>query len=280
MTPKQIHLLVAVPREDANRYYKNLSVQTDISLQIVTDAASALEALSNREPRIDVIVLSQPLSGAADLVEEVRETHPRLLIVIVDEQADFALPGQADEISTEPFNNDDLVRRINRLMSDRQLETLRADTMPAVREFAKHLRSAVGDYGKADAAVSALRALGFDYVAFYRIDSLAPLTVTLKVQQGETALQMAAPMEATSDDIIGVVARSGQSRSASGQDAVTHPLVSRGRMGAVACVPVGTTTRVGVLVCGKLASPITQDQVLVMELISAQFAASVYKDAG
>jgi hypothetical protein len=280
MTAKQIHLLVAVPREDANRYYKNLSAHTDMHLQLVTDAASALETLSNREPRIDVIVLSQSLQNAVDLVEEVRETHPRLLIVLVDEQADFALPGQADEISTEPFNNDDLVRRINRLMSDRQLETLRADTMPAVREFAKHLRSAVGDYGKADAAVSALRALGFDYVAFYRIDSLSPLSVTLKVQQGETSLQMAAPMEATSDDIIGVVARSGQTRSASAQDAVTHPLVARGRMGAVACVPVGTTTRVGVLVGGKLASTITQDQVLVMELISAQFAASVYKDAG
>jgi hypothetical protein len=246
----------------------------------VTDAASALEALSNREPKIDVIVLSQALKSASELAYEVRETHPRLLIVLVDEQADFALPGQADEISTDPFNNDDLVRRINRLMSDRQLETLRADTMPAVREFAKHLRSAVGDYGKADAAVSALHALGFDYVAFYRIESLAPLSVALKVQQGETSLQMAAPMEATADDIIGAVAKTGQTRSASGQDAVNHPFVTRGRMGAVAAVPVGTTTRVGVLVCGKLSGAITPDQVLVMELISAQFAASIYKDAG
>lgn len=279
MNPKQINLLVAIPREDANRYYKNLSAHKELRLQIVTDTSSALETLANREPRIDLLVLSQSLNNAFVLIEEVRETYPRLLIVMVNEEADFALPGQADEISTEPFNNDDLVRRINRLMSDRQLETLRADTMPAVREFAKHLRTAVGEYGKADAAVSALRALGFDYVAFYRIESLAPLHVSLKVQQGETALQMAAPMDAAIDDIIGVVAKSGQSRSAGAQDAVTHPLVARGRLGAVACVPVGTTPRYGVLLCGKYGSSITQDQVLVMELISAQFAAVVYKDA-
>ncbi len=280
MNPKHINILVTIPREDASRYYKNLTAHKDLHVQIVTDTSSALEALANREPRIDVLVLSQTLSNAFDLVEEVRETHPRLLIIMVDEQADFALPGQADEITTEPFTNDDLVRRINRLMSDRQLETLRADTMPAVREFAKHLRSAVGEYGKADAAVSALRALGFDYVAFYRIETLTPLTVTLKVQQGETALQMAAPLEAAPDDIIGAVAKSGQTRSTGAHDSITHPLVARGKLGSVACVPVGMTTRYGVLVGGKMSGAITKDQVLVMELISAQFAASVYKDAG
>jgi DNA-binding NarL/FixJ family response regulator len=280
MKPKQINLVVAIPREDASRYYKNLTAHKDLNLQIVTDASAALEALTDRDPKIDMLVLSQTLTNAYALVEEVRETHPRLLIVLVDEQADFALPGQADEISTEPFSNDDLVRRINRLMSDRQLDTLRADTMPAVREFAKHLRTAVGDYGKADAAVSALRALGFDYVAFYRIESLAPMTITLKLQQGETNLQMGAPAEATANDIIGVVAKSGQSRSAGPQDTVSHPLVQRGRLSAVTCVPVGMTTRYGVLVCGKLANAFTQEQVLAMELISAQFAASISKDAG
>jgi hypothetical protein len=40
------------------------------------------------------------------------------------------------------------------------------------------------------------------------------------------------------------------------------------------------TTRYGVLVCGKLASAFTREQVLAMELISAQFAASISKDAG
>jgi hypothetical protein len=278
MTTKQINLLVAVPRDKANRYYKNLTAHKDLRVQVVTDAPSTLDSLSDRERRVDVLVLDQALDSAFELMDELRETYPRLLVVLIDEGADFALPGQADEISTEPFNNDDLVRRINRLMSDRQLETLRADTMPAVREFAKHLRTAIGEYGKAGAAVSALHALGFDYVAFYRIESLTPPLITLKVQEGDTGLQMAAPMEAAPEDIISMVARTGQSRSAGAADAVNHPLVVRGRLSAVACVPVGMTTRYGVLVCGRQAGTISQDQVLVMELISAQFAAAIYKD--
>ena len=96
-------------------------------------------------------------------------------------------------------------------MSDRRLETLRADTMPPVREFAKKLRKAVGESGKQQAAVSACRDLGYDYVAFYRLESLDPLQVTLKAQDGLAPIQAVAPKQATADDIIGWVATTGQS---------------------------------------------------------------------
>lgn len=277
---KSVDLLVAVRREVASRYYKHLNANKDFSLHMVTDANAALDALADRERHVDVLVLDNGLSSAFDLVDELRATYPRLMIVLVDEEADFALPGQADEISTDPFTNDDLSRRITRLMSDRQLQTLRADSMPAVREFAKHLRKASGEYGKHQAAVDACRALGFDYVAFYRIQSLNPLSVVLKAHDGDKALLSAAPQEAAVDDIIGWVAKSGQTRTAGAQDTLNHPLVESGSMGAVACVPVGMGNRFGVLVaCRVEAGSITPENVVILELISAQLSAAVSKDA-
>jgi len=199
--------------------------------------------------------------------------------VLVDEDADFAMPGQADEVSTDPFTNDDLVRRINRLMSDRSLETLRADTMPSLREFAKKLRKAVGEISKEQAAVSTCRDLGYDYVAFYRLESLDPLQVTLKAQDGPAPIQAVAPKQATADDIIGWVAKTGQSRIASPSDEVNHPLVRRGRLGQVACTPVGTTSRYGVIVaCRNEPNSITQQNLLMLELVGAQLAAMISKE--
>jgi hypothetical protein len=276
----QIDLLVAVRREEAARYYKNLSTHSDFNLQVVTESAEALEILADKDQHIDVLVLDNGLTAAYAMIEELRHTYPRLLIILVDEEADFALPGQADEISTNPFTNNDLSRRITRLMSDRQLETLRADAMPSVRAFASKLRGAPGETGKQQAAVSACKELGFDYVAFYRIESLDPLSVPLRAQDGPTALHSAAPKQAAIDDIMGWVARSGQSRTAGESDALNHPFVAKGRFGAVACVPVGTATRYGVLVaCREAADSISQQHVLMLELVSAQLAAAVSKDA-
>ncbi|NDJ61821.1 MAG: GAF domain-containing protein [Chloroflexi bacterium] len=274
-----IDVLVVVQRKDASRYHKNLSVHSEFKVRLVSDPSDALDTLADRDHHVDVLVLDNNLDGVFDLVRELRHTYPRLLILLVDEEADFAMPGQADDISTEPFENDDLVRRINRLMSDRSLETLRADAMPPVREFAKILRKAAGEMGKQEAAVSACLDLGYDYVALYKIENPNPLQVTLRAQQGPKPIQAVAPKEAAADDIIGWVAKTGQSRIAAPEDDLNHPLVRKGRLGAVACVPIGAANRYGVLVaCRDEPGTITQQNVLMLELISAQLAAVITKE--
>ncbi len=271
-------ILVAVRREHASRYSENLSAYKEFRVKLVTDIAAALEVLNDPDKHVDLLVLDNGLDSAFQVVKDLRATQPRLVIVLVDEDADFAMPGQADDISTDPFTDDDLVRRINRLMSDRRLETLRADAMPPVREFAKKLRKAVGETGKQQAAVSTLRELGYDYVAFYRLENVDPLQVTLKAQDGPAPIQAVAPRQASPDDIIGWVAKNGQSRIAAPADELNYPLVRRGRLGGAACAPVGTTSRYGVLIaCCDPARTITQQQVMMLELVSAQLAAVISK---
>lgn len=274
-----IDMLVIVRRDSADRYFQNLSAQTDFRVRLVTNIPDALELLNDRDKHVDIVVLDNGMENAYETVGQLRANHSRLLIVLVDEEADFAMPGQADDISIEPFINDDLVRRVNRLMSDRHLETLRADIMPPVRDFAKKLRKATGEGGKPQAAVSACLELGYEYVAFYELESLEPLKVTLKAQDGIAWVKPLAPKTATTDDLMGLVATTGQSRIAKPTDEPNHPLVSRGQLGAVACTAVGTTNRYGVLVaCRTEPDSITQQQVMMLELISAQLAAVIAKE--
>jgi hypothetical protein len=276
-----VNLLVAVPREDASRYHKNLSAHQDFQVEIVSNLRDGLDMLADRDRHVDVFVVDNHLGHVHELIVELRQSYPRLLIVLVDEEADFAMPGQADEISTTPFADNDLIRRITRLMSDRQLETLRADSMPAVRQFAKQLRKAAGELGKYQSAVSACRDLGYDYVAFYRLESLDPLQVELRAQDGSAAIQALAPKHASADDLVAWVARSNQSRIAGPQDTPNYPLVAKGRLGAVVCVPVVFGgTRYGVLVaCRDQPNSITQENVLMLDLVSAQLAAAISKES-
>lgn len=275
-----VDILVAVRRENASRYYKDLSVQEDFHVQIVSDAKDALDVLADRDKHIDVFVVDNNLGHVYELILELRQSYPRLLIVLVDEEADFGIPGHADEISTDPFTDNDLIRRITRLMSDRQLETLRADSLPAVRQFAKQLRKAAGELGKYQAAVAACKDLGYDYVAFYRLENLDPLQVLLRAQDGPAPIQAAAPKQAGQDDLVAWVAKSSQSRTAGPQDNPNFPLVSKGRMGAVVCVPVVFgSARYGVLVaCREQPHSITQENVLMLDLVSAQLAAAISKE--
>ena len=236
-----IDVLVAVRREDASRYYKNMAAYPELRIQIVSSTADAAAVLADQNKHVDILVIDNQLGGVFGFINELRLTYPRLLIVLVDEAADFALPGEADEISTDPFTNDDILRRITRLMSDRKLETLRADSLPAVREFAKRLRQAVGESGKHEAAVAACMDLGYQYVAFYRLEDTDPTRLTLRAQRGPAALQAAAPRQAAPDDLITWVAQNGQSRIASPTDESNQPtlkLIQDGKVGAAACVPV------------------------------------------
>jgi hypothetical protein len=275
-----IDVLVAVRREDASRYYKNLSAYQDFRLQIVSDIGDAFNILADRDQHIDVLILDNNLGNIFEFINELRLSYPRLLIVLVDEDADFGMPGQADEISTEPFVNDDLIRRITRLMSDRQLETLRADSLPAVRQFAKELRKASGELGKQQTTVAACKNLGYDYVAFYRQEPGNPSQVTLRAQDGPAPIQAIVPKNAAPDDLMTWVNQNGQSRIAGPQDSPNHPLVAKGRLGAVACVPVAFSgIHYGVLVaCREQPASITQENVLMLELITAQLGAAISKE--
>jgi GAF domain-containing protein len=275
-----IDVLVAVRREHASRYHKNLSSYPDFRIQIVSDTRDALDTLADRDKHVDVLILDNGLGYIYEFISELRHSYPRLFIILVDEEADFGMPGQADDISTEPFNNNDLIRRITKLMSDRQLETLRADSLPAVRQFAKELRKASGEIGKQQAAVGACKDLGYSYVAFYRLEGNDLQNIALKAQDGPQAIQAVAPKTAVPEDIMTWVAQNGQSRIAGPQDTPNHLLVAKGRLGAVACVPVTIgTTRYGVLVaCRDQPGSINQENVLMLELVAAQLSAAVSKE--
>ena len=272
-------LLVTVREEHLARYRENLAEQKDIQINFATSISETLALLPkrDRDPQVDALVLDNGMDGVYDLVGTLRPTYPRLLIILVDEDADFAMPGAADDISTDPFTNGDLMRRVNRLMSDRRLETLRADLMPPVRDFAKRLRKATGEMEKQEAAVSACRDLGYDYVAFYQIESLDPPLIILKTHDSAVPLKEPAPLRASPDDLVSWVAKTGQSRSATATDEPTFALVKAGRFSSVACTAVGTTSRYGVMVaCCDV--PITPQQVMLLELVSAQLAAMVAKE--
>lgn len=275
-----IDILCAVPREEASRYFKNLKEQRDFKVRIVSSPQDALDDLANKDNQTDVLILDNALPNTNALINELRQSYPRLLIVLVDEDADFAIPGQADEISTAPFENNDLSKRISRLMSDRRLETLRADSLPAVRHFAKRLREASGELGKLKSAAAACLEMGYEYVAVYRQAGGDVNNLLLKAQDGPRPIQAMAPEKGTADDLIGWVAKTGQSRIAGPDDELNHPLVRRSLMGAVTCVPVNISgVRYGVLVaCKEIPGAITQENVLMLELISAQLAAALSKE--
>lgn len=273
----QTNLLVTVREENLERYRQSFAAYLDVRVTLVTALPETLARLSKRDQQIDALVLDNGLEGVYNVISELRPVHPRLLIILVDEDADFAMPGQADDISTNPFTDDDLMRRINRHLSDRRLETLRADLMPPVRDFAKRLRKAVGESEKQEAAVSACRDLGYDYVAFYHIESLDPLKITRKSHDSAIPLKMDVPSQASPDDLMSWVAKTGQSRAATTGDEPNHPLVRAGRFGAVACTPVGTTSRYGVMVA-CCDTPVTQQQIMMLELVSAQLAAMIAKE--
>ncbi len=275
---RTIDLLALIRQEDKARYEEHLNAAGDIHLQVVHNPQTMNMALT--DSHVDVLVIDNVLERAYNVISSLRQTYPRLIIVLVDEEADFGMPGQADEMSTEPFHNNDLVKKVRRLISDRQMETVRSDTLPAVRNVAKRLRSAPGLIGKQQAAVQSCMELGYNYVAYYHKVSDQPLLISLKAQDGPPAVQAVSPKEAAPDDLITWVIINGQSRIASPEDRPNHLLVARGRMGAVACVPCTFNGVVYGAIAAMRDRPgsINQEHVLMLELVASQVAAAMSQE--
>jgi DNA-binding response OmpR family regulator len=273
----KIQVLAAVRLPSIVQFRQNLSKDAQLKATIVTSEAEAREILADSQKHTDVFIVDNGMGNVYELVRELRQTYPRLLILLVDQEADFGMPGHADEVSVAPFENDDLLKRIKRLTEERRLETLRADALPPVRQFAKSLRRA--GQSKPQAAVEAIKELGYDYVAFYIIVPTTPPELKLSAQFGPTPLMSAAPQQQDYENsLMGWVAQNGQSRIVGPEDNPNHPFVKQQRFGSGACIPVGTTLRFGVIfACREQPNAITQQNVMMLELVSAQLASALAK---
>lgn len=277
----KIHVLAAVPIQALVEFRTNLTQDPQFDVTIVNNEDDARSTLADSQKHIDVFVVDQALGDVFDLIKELRHTYPRLLIVLVDREADFGMPGHADEVAVDPFKNDDLRKRIKRLTEERSLQTLRADALPPVRQFAKSLRKAGPGVSKAQTAAEAIAELGYDYVAFYNILPTTPPELKLSAQVGPNAITAAAPTQQDfQDSLVGWVAENGQSRIVNAADQPNHPFIQQQRFGSGACVPVGSTMRFGVIfACREQPDAITQQNVLMLELVSAQLASALAKQA-
>ncbi len=273
-----LNLLAAIRPAAAAQYRALLDGQALFTARIVTAIPDLMQILQQPDYHVDMLVLDNALDGAFQLVSTLRRRYPRLLIILIDEEADFSIPGRVDDVSTDPFTEDDLLRRIQHLFQERQMETLRADSLPSVRALAREFRQASGVMGKAEAAVEAIRNLGYDFVAYYRLEELKA-SLVLNATAGPKALTSVTPDRQPEDTLAGWVARNGQSRIVGPQDEPNFSLVKRGRLGAGACVPVGSTKRFGVLLaCREVPDSISQENVLLLELICAQLAAALSQE--
>jgi len=278
-SPK-IHVLAAVPPAALSRYREVLSLDEQLRLSLVTLEQDARAFLKQSQPRADVLVLDSRLCDAYALISELRQSYPRLMILLVDAEADFSTAGRADDVTTQPFENGDLVRRIKRLAQERQLETVRADMLPPVRTVAKELRRAGSSHAKQTAAVKAIAEMGYDYVAFYQLLPMTPPALSLAAQAGPPQLTDMAPTSVSLEGtLLGWVAESGQSRVVSAADRPCHPFIERGLLAAGACTPVGISLRFGVLfACRAEAHSIAEQHVKLLELIGAQLANALARE--
>lgn len=279
MDALSINVLAAVRLASVVRFRENLSKEPKFKVTVVTSEVSARELLAHPEKHTDVLVIDNGLGSVFEMIKELRHTYPRLFIILVDEEADFGMPGRADDVSTEPFKEDDLIKKIKRLFEERRLETLRADELPPVRTFAKSLRKATKGLGKQQAAVSAIQELGYDYVAFYAVAATEPPSLSLSAQVGPNAITSMVPVRSDYSGLLGWVAQNGQSRIVGPGDEPNHILIEKGKFASAACVPVGSALRFGViLACRIQPSSIKQENVLMLELVSTQLASALAKE--
>lgn len=278
-TPNLINVLVAVRLPSIVRYRENLSKDPKLKVTVVTSEDNARNVLADPSKLVDVFVVDNNLGDVFNWIKQLRQTHPRLLILMVDEEADFAMPGRADDVSIEPFKEDDLLKKIKRLAEERNLETLRADSLPPVRNFAKTLRKASKGIGRQQAAVSAIKDLGYDHVVLYALSPGDPPGLSLVAQVGPTNATSLMPVRTDYGGVLGWVVQSGKSKIVGPGEAVSHFLVEKGRYGEAVCVPLGTTLRFGVMIAFREPqNTIKQENIVMVELVCAQLAAAMAKE--
>src|SRR5579862_2536919 len=100
MDASNIFVLAAVRLPSVARYRENLSKDTKLKVTVVTAEQQARDIIANPEKRTDVFVVDNGLGNVFEMIKELRQTYPRLLILLVDEEADFGMPGRADDVST------------------------------------------------------------------------------------------------------------------------------------------------------------------------------------
>jgi hypothetical protein len=279
MDATTINTLVAVRLPSIARFRENLSKDPKLKVTVVTNEQAARDYLNDPQKRADVFVVDNGLGNVYELVKELRQQFPRLLILLVDEEADFGMPGRADDVTTEPFKEDDLIKKIKRLAEERRLDTLRADALPPVRNFAKALRKANKGLGKQQAAVAAIKELGYDYVAFYSVNATEPPSLSLGAQVGSNAIMSMIPVRSEYTGLLGWVAQNGQSKIIGPGDELNHLLIEKGRMGAAVGLPVGSTLRFGVvLACREQPGTIKAENIMMLELVCAQLASALARE--
>jgi GAF domain-containing protein len=272
----KIRVLAAIPPAHQSDYRSRFGTDDQLELTLASDLKAAHSALT-RPSEVDVLVIDNDLGGAFESIRDLRGTHPNLLIVMVDQQADFSTPGLADEVSVDPFSGDDLFKRIKRLAEERRIETLRTDSFPPVRSFARALRRAGRGQPRMRAAVETIRGLGYHYVAYY--GARPDLPCKLQAQVGPEALTNMAPREQDGQSAVGLTAQDGQCRQLDPQGFPNHPFIREQILCSGAVVPVGSTLRFGVLVALRdEAGPIARQELQMLELVSAQFASALARE--
>ncbi|PJF38901.1 MAG: hypothetical protein CUN55_15930, partial [Phototrophicales bacterium] len=274
--------LVAVPLRETVRYRDKLSTEPNFNLTMVTNLEQVQNTLSERVAGTSVLVIDNRLGDIHTLIKNLRLKYPHLLIIEIDEEADFSLPGQADDVSNTPFENDELIKKIKTLVEDRRLETLRADSLPSVRSVAKALMQAKGSLAKTRAAVDAIAEMGYDYVAFFNVTPTDPPSMSLVTQVGDEQITRMAPTKLSYDKtIVGWTAQTGQAKIFQKEDELNHPFVARGRFKEGLCVAVGNNIRFGVIMAchNDPERSISTESLLQVELIGAQLASALAREA-
>jgi DNA-binding response OmpR family regulator len=274
-----IRLLVAVRPSAVGHYREHLEPDGRLAVTVV-DTEAAAQAVLNDETRIpDVLAVDRGLCDTNALVADLRRGPSRLMVIVLDEDADFATPGPADDVSTDPWHDDELVKKILRLVEERSVATLRADALPGVRSFVKALRKATRSTSKQQAAVSAVKDLGYDHVAYYAILPGEQLSLSLAAQSCPDEMDGALPQHEDENGLLGYVTQTGLSKVVHPGDTPGHPLLDSGQYGAAVCAPVGSTIRFGVMLAFREAhAAVSGDDIVMLELINAQLASALVRD--
>jgi hypothetical protein len=277
--PGPIKLLVAVRPSAVARYRECLEPDARLAVTLVDSEDAAQKALADELHAPEVLAVDRGLCDTNALLAEIRRAHSRLMVIVLDEEADFATPGPADDISTEPLHEDELVKKAMRLVEERSVATLRADALPGVRSFVKALRKATRPTSKQQAAVSAVKELGYDHVAYYSILPGEEMSLSLTAQAGPDEVEGMLPQHEGEETLPGWVARTGQSTVARPDETPGHPLLDNGYYGAAICAPVGSTIRFGVMLAFRAnGDDVGGDDIVMLELINAQLASALMRD--